>query len=87
MMFNPTSAISGGGHNTLYDMTRMTKNGVSTTQAGQEQYETFLSSLRGRNFQRVMYDYRTSDGELISTVAQSLEECREMRDEWLSKRR
>ena len=38
-------------------MTRMTKNGISTTQAGQEQYERFYSAHRGRKVTRVMYDY------------------------------
>lgn len=46
-------------------MTRMTQNGISTTHAGQEQYETFYSSHRGRKISRVMYDYRTQDGELF----------------------
>ncbi len=67
-------------------MTRMTKAGISTTQAGQEQYETFYSSHRGRRVSRVMYDYRTQDGELYSVVAPSLRECRHKRDEWLAKR-
>lgn len=67
-------------------MTRMTQNGISTTKAGQEQYETFYSSRRGRKVTRVMYDYRTQDGELYSVVAPTLKECRHKRDEWLAKR-
>lgn len=67
-------------------MTRMTQNGISTTQSGQEQYETFYSSHRGKNISRVMYDYRTQEGELFSVVAPTLKECRQKRDEWLSKR-
>ena len=68
-------------------MTRMTKNGISTTLAGQEQYETFYLRQRGKRVSRVMYDYRTEDGELFSVVAPTLEECRQKRDEWLSKKK
>ena len=64
----------------------MTHNGISTTKAGQEQYETFYSAHRGRKVTRVMYDYRTPDGELFSAVAPTLRECRQKRDEWLAKR-
>lgn len=67
-------------------MTRMTHQGISTTQAGQEQYETFYSSHRGKEVSKVMYDYRTKDGELFSVVASTLKECRQKRDEWLAKR-
>ena len=67
-------------------MTRMTLQGVSTTQAGQEQYETFYSAHRGRKVSRVMYDYRTQDGDLFSVIAPTLRECRQKRDEWLAKR-
>lgn len=83
---NPTTASSGGGHKTSNTMTRMTQNGISTTQAGQEQYETFYSAHRGKKISRVMYDYRTQEGELFSVVAPSLRECRQKRDEWLAKR-
>ena len=68
-------------------MTRMTKNGISTTLAGQEQYETFNLRQRGKIVSRVMYDYRTDDGELFSVVAPTLKECRQRRDEWLTKKR
>ena len=67
-------------------MTRMTKVGISTTQAGPEQYETFYTSHRGKKISRVQYDYRTPNGELFSVVAPSLRECRHIRDEWLAKR-
>jgi len=67
-------------------MTRMTQNGISTTQAGQEQYETFYSSHRGKKISRVQYDYRTPNGELFSVVAPTLRKCRQKRDEWLTKR-
>lgn len=64
----------------------MTRNGISTTQAGQEQYETFYSAHKGRMVSRVMYDYRTQDGDLFSVVATTLRECCLKRDEWLAKR-
>ena len=67
-------------------MTRMTQNGISTTQAGQEQYETFYSARRGRRITRVMYDYRHTDGELFSCVAGTLKDCRQRRNEWLNKK-
>ena len=67
-------------------MTRMTQDGISTTQAGQEQYDTFYSAHRGRRITRVMSDYRAQDGELFSVVAPTLRECRHKRDEWLAKR-
>lgn len=67
-------------------MTRMTQQGVSTTQAGQEQYETFYSSFRGKKISRVMYDFRTQEGDLFSIVASTLKECCQKRDEWLTKR-
>ncbi len=67
-------------------MTSMTQNGISTTQPGQEQYETFYSAHRGRKLSRVMYDYRTVEGDLFSVVAPTLQECRLKRDEWLAKR-
>ncbi|WP_289741175.1 DUF3873 family protein [uncultured Duncaniella sp.] len=68
-------------------MTRMTINGVSTTQRGQEQYETFFSAHRGKRISRIMYDFRTDNGELFSTVAPTLTECRKRRDEWLKSRK
>ncbi len=67
-------------------MTRMTQDGISTTKAGQEQYETFFPSHRGRKVQREIYDYRTDEGELFSVVATTLKECRKKRDEWLAKK-
>ena len=67
-------------------MTRMTQNGISTTQAGQEQYETFYSAHRGRKVSRVMYDYKTAEGDLFSVVAPTLQECHLKGDEWFAKR-
>jgi hypothetical protein len=58
---------------------KMTQNGISTTQNGQEQFETFHHNRK--NF--VQYDYRTPDGELFSTCKPSLEECRQAKENWL----
>ncbi|MCP3895009.1 MAG: DUF3873 domain-containing protein [Bacteroides sp.] len=64
----------------------ITKNGVSTTtEKGQEQYvKCVLGAFRGKEY--FQYDYRHTDGELFSTVAETLEKCRERRDEWLNKK-
>ena len=57
-MFNPTSAISGGGHNPQLVMTRMTANGVITTNApSTEPYEAFYIGIRNRS-KRYQYDYQ-----------------------------
>lgn len=64
--------------------TKMTKNGVTTTNnLGQEQYENF-KGFGGRKL--VQYDYRHTDGQLFSTVKDSLDKCREARDKWLEKK-
>lgn len=73
-------------------MTKMTKNGISTTSMnGQEQYETFtrsttpISSRAGRQIKKyVQYDYRHTDGELFSYVRPTLDACRAARDAWLA---
>lgn len=64
-------------------MKSITKNGVSTTTGkGQEQYvKCILGAFWGTEY--FQYDYHHTDGELFSTLAKSLEECRERRDEWL----
>lgn len=67
-------------------MKSLNKNGVSTCQAGQENYVYFNLMPRLRRKSRYcQYDFRdASDGELFSTVAPTLEICRERRDEWLN---
>lgn len=66
--------------------TRMTVNGVSTTQKGQEQYEAFTESTRPKR-KAVQYDYRSAEtGELFTIVQPTLEQCRAKRDEWLKKK-
>ena len=67
--------------------TRMTINGISTcTEAGTEKYERFQSGIGRRRRTLVQYDYRHTDGELFSTVAKTLDECRRRRDEWIAKK-
>ena len=67
--------------------TRMTAHGVSTTTTpGTEQYEVFYTGYRTRRKKHYQYDYRHTDGELFSCVAETLTECRQRRDEWLNKK-
>ena len=54
--------------------------GCSTTSAGEEQWEEFITQTL---VARVQYDYRTPTGRLFSCVAISLDEARKRRDEWL----
>lgn len=64
--------------------TQMTKNGVSTCNAlGKENYQTF-SPAHKRNKTFFQYDYRHTNGKLFSTVAPTLEKCREKRDNWIN---
>lgn len=69
-------------------MKSLNKNGVSTCQAGQENYVYFnLISRQRRKNRYCQYDYRDAqDGELFATVAPTLEICRERRDEWLKRK-
>jgi len=55
--------------------------GTSTCAAGTESFETFTN--RGTTY--LQYDYRTTNGKLYSTVATSLQKCREKRNTWLTK--
>lgn len=65
--------------------TKMTKNGITTTNAsGQEQYETFTTG-RGRNRKTlVQYDYRHTNGVLFSCIKKTLGMCRAARDAWIA---
>lgn len=60
-------------------------NGRSTREQGNENYTTFRPAHRP-NQPFYQYDYRHSNGELFSTVAPTLEECRSRCDKWLVKR-
>jgi hypothetical protein len=66
-------------------MESLNKNGVSITQTpGEEKYiECCLGAFRGQIY--IQYDYRHTNGKLFSTVAKTLEICRQRRDEWLKK--
>lgn len=58
------------------------RNGCSTCERGQEQWDEYYSSaLRAY---RVQYDYRTPDGRLFSCIGKTLEDCRRRRDAWLA---
>ena len=58
-------------------------NGCSTCPVGKENYEFFNINLGRKTYEKVQYDYRHTDGELFSCVANSLEEAREKRNKWL----
>ena len=67
-------------------MQSLNRNGVSITLTpGEEKYVKFRSgAFRRRTFHQ--YDYRHTDGELFSTVAKTLAECRRRRNEWIEKK-
>ena len=67
-------------------MQSLNKNGVSITQTpGEEKYvKCCLGAFRGHIYYQ--YDYRHTDGELFSTLAKTLDECRRQRDKWLEKK-
>ena len=78
--------------------TKLTANGVSTTTTpGTEQplarrpngrqYEVFYTGYRSHRKKHYQYDYRHTDGELFSCMADTLSNCRHRRDEWLSKKK
>jgi hypothetical protein len=65
-------------------MTNLTINGISTTtEKGQEQYESFYSNIKKCNL--IQYDYRSITGKLFSTVRKTIEDCRNAKSEWLLK--
>ena len=66
-------------------MQSLNKNGVSITQTpGEEKFvKCRLGAFRGQIYYQ--YDYRHTDGELFSTLAKTLDECRRQRDKWIEK--
>ena len=58
------------------------RKGISVCKAGEENYTTFRTAHRP-NTVFYQYDYRTMSGELFSTVAPSLQDCRAKRDKWV----
>ena len=67
-------------------MQSLNKNGVSITQTpGEEKFvKCHLGAFRGQIY--FQYDYRHTDGELFSTLAKTLDECRRQRDKWIEKK-
>ena len=61
------------------------QNGCSVCVTGEENYTTFRPSHRPNKLY-YQYDYRHTNGELFSTVASTLEECRKKRDKWLQEK-
>ena len=58
-------------------------NGCSVCAAGKENYTTFRPAHRPKDV-FYQYDYRhKEDGELFSTVAPTLQICRNKRDKWI----
>lgn len=65
-------------------MESLNKNGVSINQTpGEEKYiECCIGAFRGQIY--IQYNNRhTTNGKLFSTVAKTLEICRQKRDEWI----
>lgn len=60
-------------------------NGCSVCEQGKENYTTFQFSHRPQQT-FYQYDYRHTDGELFSTVAPTLEECRTRRNKWIAEK-
>ena len=60
-------------------------SGCSVCEQGTENYTTFHPAHRP-NQTFYQYDYRHTDGELFSTVAPTLADCRSRRDKRLAKR-
>lgn len=59
--------------------------GCSVCKTGKENYTTFNPAHRPQQV-FYQYDYRTENGELFSTVAPTLEQCRERRDKWIQEK-
>lgn len=61
-------------------------NGCSVCEKGKEKYTTFVAgAFRGTLYYQ--YDYRhPQDGTLFSTIATTLDICRQRRDEWLKQK-
>lgn len=58
------------------------QNGCSVCKAGMENYtRCVLGAFLGKTYYQ--YDYRHKDGELFTTLKETLAECRDARDMWL----
>lgn len=58
------------------------KKGSSTCQPGMEQFEDYKSTFMKKKM--VQYDYRTTAGVLFSCIGDTVDECRQKRDRWLT---
>ncbi len=63
-------------------MTQLHDNGISVCPEGEERYNRFTPPHLKRK-QYYQYDYRHTNGVLFTTVAPTLEQCRQKRDKWL----
>jgi hypothetical protein len=54
---------------------------------GCEQYEEFTIRSRRKTKKKIQYDYRHTDGELYSTVSDTLEKCQKAKNEWVIARK
>ena len=61
-------------------------NGCSVCATGKENYTTYNAAHRPNQI-LYQYDYRDMDGKLFSTVATTLEICRQRRDKWVNHKR
>lgn len=59
-------------------------NQSTRLQKNEERYHEYYSATLKRMM--VQYDYRSTDGELFSCIASSLEEARKRRDDWMAKK-
>ncbi|GHV48286.1 hypothetical protein FACS1894181_03610 [Bacteroidia bacterium] len=60
-------------------------NGCSVCEAGKEKYtKCVLGAFRGTIYYQ--YDYRSKDGELFTTLQETLELCRAKRDKWMQEK-
>jgi hypothetical protein len=58
------------------------QNGCSVCEKGHEKYvKCVLGAFLGKIYYQ--YDYRHKDGELFSTLQETLEQCRAKRDKWV----
>ena len=65
-------------------MSSINNNGISVCPNGEEMYAIFTTkSSRLKNAKQYQYDYRYTDGELFSTIASTLQECRTQKNNWL----
>ena len=55
---------------------------MSVCRTGEENYTVFHPAHRPNQLY-YQFDYRHEDGDLFSTVAPTLEQCREKRDKWV----